>query len=90
MAVVRTKHRSFAGISLIFATAMVAQASSVQEAVDENITSIEVAIEDVRSEEAAPEEASGGAKRKKNKEPPVPPKKPTGKKTIVVTPEVIL
>ncbi len=46
MTVVRTKHNSFAGISLIFATAMMAQASSVQEAVDENITSIEVAIEE--------------------------------------------
>ncbi len=46
MTVVRTKHRSLAGISLIFATAMMAQASSVQEAVDENITLIEVAIEE--------------------------------------------
>ena len=46
MTVVRTAHRSFAGISLIFATAMMAQASSVQEAVDENFTSIEVAIEE--------------------------------------------
>ncbi|PSL19824.1 uncharacterized protein (DUF302 family) [Shimia abyssi] len=46
MTVVRTAHRSFAGISLIFATAMMAQASSVQETVDENLTSIEVAIEE--------------------------------------------
>ena len=46
MTVVRTAHRSFAGISLIFATAMMAQASSVQEAVDKNFTSIEVAIEE--------------------------------------------
>ncbi len=46
MTVVRTKHRSFAGVSLIFATAMMAQASSVQEAVDENFTSIEAAIEE--------------------------------------------
>ncbi len=46
MTAVRTKHRSFAGISLMFATTMMAQTSSVQEAVDENITSIEVAIEE--------------------------------------------
>ncbi|WP_254435590.1 DUF302 domain-containing protein [Ruegeria arenilitoris] len=46
MTFVRTKHRSLAGVSLIFATAMMAHASSVQEAVDENISLIEVAIEE--------------------------------------------
>ena len=46
MTVVRKRHRSFAGISLLFATAMMAQASSLQEAVDEKFTSIEVAIEE--------------------------------------------
>lgn len=46
MAVVRKRHRSFAGISLLFATAMMAQASSLQDAVDKKFTSIEVAIEE--------------------------------------------
>ncbi|CUH41160.1 hypothetical protein RUM4293_00024 [Ruegeria atlantica] len=46
MTVVRTTVRAIAGTSLIFATAMMAQASSVQEAVDENFTSIEAAIKE--------------------------------------------
>ncbi len=46
MTVVRTTNRAIAGISLTFATAMMAQASSLQEAVDENFTSLEAAIEE--------------------------------------------
>ena len=46
MTVVRTINRSFAGISLMFATAVAAQEASLEEEVDELFASLEVAIEE--------------------------------------------